>query len=237
MNLEQLSQQFPGVLMWKKNHDSVYMDSNTICASLFGLKNPEQMHGLRDEHLPCKLSESAEIFQQEDANVMLRQKSHRFLEIVQCVDDQWKAFIVTKNPLYNAENQLVGTFAFSIDATESLLHFCGSVLTSETTQQATSRQPLKQQSYILDNDYHDLKLSPKQAECLFYLIRGKTAKEIAIMMGHISPRTVEAHIERIKQKLDCHSKKEVIEKAIHQGFLRILPSFILNKNYFICLND
>ena len=52
-------------------------------------------------------------------------------------------------------------------------------------------------------------LTAREVECLGELTTGSTAKMIARKLN-ISPRTVEAHIANIKQKLDCHHKSQLI---------------------------
>jgi DNA-binding CsgD family transcriptional regulator len=52
-------------------------------------------------------------------------------------------------------------------------------------------------------------LSNQQAKCLILLIKGKSAKEIAIQMK-LSHRTIEHYIEKIRKQLGCASVKELI---------------------------
>lgn len=51
-------------------------------------------------------------------------------------------------------------------------------------------------------------LSDRERECVHHLIRGMTYKEIANVL-EISPRTVEGHIENIKNKLGCYSRSDI----------------------------
>ena len=46
---------------------------------------------------------------------------------------------------------------------------------------------------------------------LKHLIRGRTAKEVAVIM-HLSKRTVENNIARMKDKSGCKNKSELIDK-------------------------
>lgn len=62
-------------------------------------------------------------------------------------------------------------------------------------------------------------LTPRQTDCLFFLARGLTAKQIALELG-ISSRTVEFHIEVLKRKLDCPKKTSLIQKAWKMNFIR-----------------
>lgn len=61
------------------------------------------------------------------------------------------------------------------------------------------------------------KLTKREKECLFYLLKGLTAKEIARVMD-ISNRTIETHVGNIKMKLGVRKKSEVMIQAFQQGF-------------------
>ena len=54
-------------------------------------------------------------------------------------------------------------------------------------------------------------LTPREKDCLQYLRQGFSAKLIARELS-ISPRTVEDYVRNIYQKLDCHSKAELLQK-------------------------
>lgn len=56
-------------------------------------------------------------------------------------------------------------------------------------------------------------LTPREKECLRLLLTNQTAKNIAQHMN-ISVRTVETHLENIRQKWHCSNKAELIIKAM-----------------------
>lgn len=56
-------------------------------------------------------------------------------------------------------------------------------------------------------------LTPRENECLDYLLKESTTSNIAAAMN-ISIRTAETHIERIKNKLHCRTKNELIIKLL-----------------------
>lgn len=65
--------------------------------------------------------------------------------------------------------------------------------------------------FILKVGYaQDVTLSKMQIQCLYQLSRGKTAKEIARCFG-ISPRTVQTHLNFVKEKLDVSSKACILK--------------------------
>lgn len=53
--------------------------------------------------------------------------------------------------------------------------------------------------------FGNLHLTEREFECINYLALGKTAEEISIILS-ISKRTVETHIQNIKNKLNCYSQ-------------------------------
>lgn len=55
-------------------------------------------------------------------------------------------------------------------------------------------------------------LSQRERQCLRCLLEGKTAKETAVIYK-LSPRTIESHFEKIKQKLKCTNKRDLFSLA------------------------
>lgn len=55
-------------------------------------------------------------------------------------------------------------------------------------------------------------LSDRESLCLYYLIRGKSARETGSIL-HISQRTVEFYIDSLKDKLNCRKKSDIVEMA------------------------
>lgn len=66
-------------------------------------------------------------------------------------------------------------------------------------------------------------LTKKEILVIKHLVQGLSASKIAQALV-ISPRTVEHHLERIKDKLDCDSKSELIQKVQEIDFLSCLDS-------------
>ena len=59
----------------------------------------------------------------------------------------------------------------------------------------------------------DVKLTKREAECFYLLARVVTTKQIAMILG-LSPRTVEAYIMHLKNKMGVSYKRELCEKAL-----------------------
>lgn len=64
--------------------------------------------------------------------------------------------------------------------------------------------------YYLGDAYSHEAISKREIECLIYLSRGKTAKEIGKIIN-ISPRTVEFYLNNLKSKLKCTYTSQVVD--------------------------
>jgi DNA-binding CsgD family transcriptional regulator len=76
----------------------------------------------------------------------------------------------------------------------------------------------KEKTQKRSSHYLQTSLSVRQNECLFYLVKGYTAKQTAQKLG-CSHRTIETHIDHIKNKLKCTTKGQLIELAFENGFV------------------
>ncbi|MBA3661924.1 MAG: helix-turn-helix transcriptional regulator [Gammaproteobacteria bacterium] len=53
-------------------------------------------------------------------------------------------------------------------------------------------------------------LAKRELECLYYLQKGRSFKEIATYLK-LSPRTVEFYLQRVKKKLNCRTRSQLID--------------------------
>lgn len=63
-------------------------------------------------------------------------------------------------------------------------------------------------------------LTPREREVLTHIAEGKTNREIADALV-ISPKTVDRHRENIMQKLNLHSRVELVKYAIARGLIGV----------------
>jgi LuxR family transcriptional regulator len=75
--------------------------------------------------------------------------------------------------------------------------------------------------YQLGEDYNYQHLTKREVECIKWCIKGKTAKETALILN-ITKRTVNAHLENAKQKLNCYKQSVLIYRAIDLGIVDVL---------------
>ena len=79
--------------------------------------------------------------------------------------------------------------------------------------------------YWLDSVHY---LSKREAECIFYLLQGKSTKDTGRLMK-ISPRTVECYINNVKNKLNCYYKGDLLDKISNSFFGSNVTKFSLQE--------
>lgn len=64
------------------------------------------------------------------------------------------------------------------------------------------------------------KLTKREIDCAFFLVQGKSNKEIAVKLN-TSPRAVEDYVISIRYKMNCKSKSELISLLCKWPFVSI----------------
>lgn len=144
-----------------------------------------------------------------DLSVMRRARTHFIEEDFFRKDEAVLNCLSIKYPRYNNEGKIVGLFGFSI--------IMGLQSVAEALSKITSlgflvppQFDLNSHSVYIDKDMNQVYFSKRELEIVRILVRGKTAKEVALNL-QLSKRTVEHYIENIKDKMGATNKSELIE--------------------------
>lgn len=208
--------QLPGVIGFK-NKASVYTHGNRQLAQLMGYQDVNDMIGTTDHDIRSDIARLAEDFIQQDRDV-LQQGEQQHLDIGRHANGDWRLHFSTKKPYLNAAGELLGLVFHCValhPATLKMLH--------------PFLEKHKPVFYAIDKQCEDIHLTARESECLFYLLRGKTAKATALLLA-ISPKTVEYHLEQLKRKFHCANKSMLIEKAMALGFLCSIPTTFFHQS-------
>lgn len=121
-------------------------------------------------------------------------------------------------PLFDKKKNLSGILGFSLEITSDLL-VKQSGLFGYTIMAAHSDQQHKYVNEIFSQPNRHKKtstinLSTQEARCIFYLLKGKSAREIGEIL-YRSTRTIEGHLESVKQKLDCTTRSELFDRVLN----------------------
>ncbi|MBA2655496.1 MAG: helix-turn-helix domain-containing protein [Tatlockia sp.] len=72
--------------------------------------------------------------------------------------------------------------------------------------------------YYLGEKYNNAYLTRKEVSCIYWLLKGKTAEETAAIEGN-TKKTVQCHLENIRNKLNCHKQTQIIPIILESGIL------------------
>lgn len=208
-------QDLPVSIYWghltKNEQDIIWEGSNLFEAKLFGKKHPDNMVGSSvRECFVCE--DQANDVIAEEKYVMQNNVSlfHRIRPIT-CSNGTNLLISGSRFPRYDSSWNVVGAMAINIDVTglrQSTLTTMKQLLDvafDEILQTFKSKR-----NYYIATDKPPIRLTARQAECLTYLAMGKTLKQIASMLN-CSSRTIEDHVNLLKNKLGVYSTAELID--------------------------
>lgn len=199
-----------GHIGWK-DLNRCYLGANKALLELKGFRDAEGMIGKTDEELSPWSTEDNTIFQQQDLYVLNGNK----VSTVHFNPMNGDIFLLDKCPLIDHNNSVTG-----------LIYYCRPHQKDEVIRalkQTDHHLHLNPSHYTLSANPNKYALTSRESECVFLLIRGKTAKEIAALLS-LSKRTVESYIENIKNKMDCRNKAEILVKAVLSGYHNHIPA-------------
>lgn len=73
--------------------------------------------------------------------------------------------------------------------------------------------------YSLGTKYGNVYFTRREAECMVWLLKGKTIKNVATILK-LSPRTVEYYMRHMKAKTGCRTKFELIDFVTASDFIK-----------------
>ncbi len=204
----------PDYFCWK-GLDLRYAMMNNATAKLFGFENSNvSFNKISDHQLNCDAANLAAEFQCDDNYVLNTGKDLHILNFCQYENNDWRLLFGQKSLVYGDNNEKKGVYGRFLDVTNCPLFKIAFGIGELNRHQVT---------YIVKDRFDDFNLSERESEIVFHLIRGRSAKETALLVN-LSVRTVEKHLDRIKHKMNCHSRSQLIDKAWSHGLKSYLPS-------------
>ena len=221
-NVQHLINQIPGTV-GIKTPDSVFLAGNAEFAKTCALKHPEDFAGISPYDL-CHTSEEAQQFIEEDQLVTTTRETLSNIGLEKSRDGEYRLIIGNKKPYYNEKNELIGVLGHgTILEKQLILPFLKLLNTSKPISSITNKRFRHVEQYNTSN----IKLTKRESEILFFLMHGKSTKELASMLN-ISTRTIESHIANLKDKFQCRLKSGLIEASIDAGLYQIIPTHLLS---------
>lgn len=209
--LEQMSQ-----IVFFKGLDFIHIDANQKLVDFSKLSHINNILGREDFNLPW--AESADFYRKVDEEIIADGRDRNIAMHVRIASKELVPVIQNKRPIKDPNNNIIGIMITMEESNNKILnHFL-------VTDIKKMPSDYTQGKYHLSN-YQLYNLTPRESECLFYLLRGMQTKSIASIFGN-SPRTVEKFIANLMDKFRCHCRSQLIEKAIAHGFTNFVPPSI-----------
>jgi DNA-binding CsgD family transcriptional regulator len=236
VDLTQLKQNFdllPGI--WCiVDTESRYIYYNKAYANIVGVAEQplNYLIGKTVASMHCRAAKCARLFWEEDALVKASKKMLRVINIIEMADGCWKVLQIDKQPIFNPVGEVEAIIFHIIDQSANHMLDLALSIAKETPQD------LAKPNGILINFgsiEEKIELKPKESECLFYLMRGFSYKEIA-KLQHITYRTVVDHMERLKLKFNAATTTDLISKALSSGYPGSVPQRYFNQQISIIVS-
>lgn len=214
VNIENLFH-LPGWYIYWKDIQGHYMSCNDAMAAINNFSSPQDIAGRCDYDLPLISALTAELFREDDKKVIASGSAMQFQELAVFGKHEILFFSI-KTLLYNQNKKIVGILGMSCEQGifDSQAHY-PALYNRHVSSSASTLSLLARETHFSECEKKH-GLSRRQSECLYYLTRGMTMKQIAKVLN-VSPRTIEHHVENLKVKLDCYSRSALVAKAMQNS--------------------
>jgi PAS domain S-box-containing protein len=197
-----------------KDQNFKFTYCNEKFAEAIGLDSPKQIIGKTDYDLFTP--PYADVYRAGDISVI---NGNNYLNIQELQPQQGSlhSILTSKSVIRNNESMIKGLVVSYVDITHLPL--------KESTLKPFQFNECKQTyTFKIGNLTEYFTLS--EYTVYKHVLLGLTAKQIAKKML-LSPRTVEQYIDRIKKKLQCSSKHNILEAAMRYGLVNSLDFALL----------
>lgn len=208
-----------------KNAQLEYVAASHKTAVLFGFEDIEELVGKTDYEINCPAVRQAELWRSQDRIVLESKQPLITINLETYVSDTSKLLAIKKYPIFTTRGMLI--YCNTIELSTSSLN--STILINESKENNLFMSPKKRDLILVERfPYHDFTI--RESECLFYLCRGYTAKETSALLN-ISVRTVEFHLNNIKDKTGYRNQSSLISYTIQTDMISMIPiSLIKNHN-------
>lgn len=148
-------------------------------------------------------AEQAPMMMLHDQEVISTGHSNFYLEAAKSPNHDIIQYFNYKTPLKSRNGKIIGVFGISVP-----------VMDSDSMANAVNETAM-----LINKQLNKTKIGPQlllskqQKYCLYYLVKGMTYKQIAAKL-QLSSKTVEHYLNRVKIKMNCKSRSELVEKAL-----------------------
>jgi DNA-binding CsgD family transcriptional regulator len=206
----------PVNIYWK-NNDGYYLGCNDTKAEVANFNSRNDIIGTKIYDYVRK--ENAVLVEKTDQKVINSSNPQYKIECADFIrpsrsllDPMLYNYVSIKQPLYASSGNIIGLFGLSISFNIlPYINWCMFVELLSKDKLNNIGQTIC--NYIYKQVAEIASLSYRENQCLFYVSRGRSFKEIANIVK-ISQKTVEYYWENVKMKTNCNLKSEIIDKYL-----------------------
>jgi len=191
-----------------KDTKSVFIYANQPFRELVGMKN-RNVEGLTDAGMDCETAAFADSFQAQDRLVEQGREKKIVLDVHPYANG-WRVFTFTKTPLIMPSGRVAGTIFHGQDLTDTAGRIERAVM--------YLLLPSSGQAGSFETNVVGLNLTEREELVLFFLLRGRPAKDIAGMLGR-SPLHHRTRYRAHPQQIRCWQQAGAHRYGHVQGLL------------------
>ncbi len=194
----------------EKDADLRVISCNKVFVELAGVQSEDKVIGLTDDDFCWQ--KYAALYASHEMDALT---GNNYSTVIPSKDHTGREAISLHTKIGKKDNKgnIISVFCRAIEIINPSLN--------ELVGLLVENSPFDKQHYYVGRS-NSLPLSRKENEVLFYLSHGKRAKSIATILNR-SVRTIEHHIAKTKEKLNCRTAGELIAFAITHGVMQSLP--------------
>lgn len=191
-----------------KDKNGLYLGVNHQFLQTSNMQSCNDAIGKTDRDLLW--SEQAHAMMNHDQEIIYTRQTKTYLESARSPKNGIISYLSYKTPLRSRNGKTIGVFGLSFAVHDE--NSIANALNETAIQINKQMNSGKPDSHLIFNNASN-QLSKQQINCLYYLVRGFTIKQIAAQLD-LSNRTVEHYLNNIKNKLNCRTRAELIDKAL-----------------------
>ena len=232
---EAMMNNLPGAILFKKvkKDKSYFLWANQTFSEMVGYKNNDQIIGIRDEDVPSGAAEGAEQFYQHDQEVVRQGIALKTLDVYNYASNGLMGLLGIKKPFKDDSGNVCSLFYNGIPLSKA--DYVRLRLNELIRFDIKSGSFLKKQQKTYQLSEKIDKLTPRESECFFYLLRGRSCREISQIL-YRSVRTIELHVAHINDKLNIRNRSQLFDYAIEKGLMALIPNGLLERSGTAVIN-
>lgn len=199
------------IFIYAKDKNFRYLFCNEALAEIADIDSPKQIIGKTDHDFVWR--RQAKLYTNTDSNIFLG-KTVKYVIEPQTQREKTIHLLTTKTLLRNKKGDAYAVAGHSLD------------VTGHTVIKNSGYFDEQKNVFYLGRHFNNEYLTKREFQIFKYLLDGYSVEKIALNINR-SPKTIEAQVKSIVNKLQCSHKSEIVPTAIKHGLTYFLDGIAL----------